>query len=175
MTPLSLREVTADPVQRSSLVERLGLTTPVAEVAVEAQGLLQGPGRGRVITRERPDVPQVAEGVGLAVPVAEVAVEAQGLLLGLGRGRVITRQPPHISEAVEGVGLAEPVAEVAVDAQGLLLGLGRGRVITRHPLARTRGSGGRWPGRAGAGSQARAGMTGAVPSVNRTAEGPRWT
>ena len=41
VTPLSLREVTADPVQRPSLVERLGLTTPVAEVAVDAQGLLR--------------------------------------------------------------------------------------------------------------------------------------
>ena len=34
--PLSLREVTVDPVQRPSLVERLGLTSPVAEVAEDA-------------------------------------------------------------------------------------------------------------------------------------------
>jgi hypothetical protein len=37
---LSLRGFTADPVQRPSLVERLGLTTPAAQVAVDAQGLL---------------------------------------------------------------------------------------------------------------------------------------
>ena len=48
VTPLSLREVTVDPVQRPSLVERIGLTIPVAEVAVDAQSLLQG--LGRVIT-----------------------------------------------------------------------------------------------------------------------------
>ena len=52
VAPLSLREVTADPVQRPCLVERLGLATPVAEVAVDAQGLLQSLGRGRVITRQ---------------------------------------------------------------------------------------------------------------------------
>ena len=40
MAPFSLREVTADPVQRPCLVERFGLTTPLAEVAVDAQGLL---------------------------------------------------------------------------------------------------------------------------------------
>ena len=50
VAPLSLREVTADPVQRPSLVERSYLTAPVAEVAVDVQGLLQGLGRGRVIT-----------------------------------------------------------------------------------------------------------------------------
>ena len=82
-------------MQRPCLVERLGLATPVAEVAVDAQGLLQGLGRGRVITRQPPHDPQVVEGVGLAEPVAEVAVDAQGLLQGLGRGRVITRHPPH--------------------------------------------------------------------------------
>ena len=73
MTPFSLREVTADPVQRPSLVERPGLAPPVAEVAVDVQGLLQGLGRGRVITRQPPDRPEVVEGVGLAEPVAEVA------------------------------------------------------------------------------------------------------
>ena len=94
VTFLGLREVTADPVQRPCLVECLGLTTPVAEVAVDAQGLLQGLGRGRVITRQPPDGPEVAEGVGLAEPVAEVAVDAQGLLQDLGRGRVspVTRR-----------------------------------------------------------------------------------
>lgn len=34
-TPLSLRELTANPVQRPFLVKRLGLATPVAEVAVD--------------------------------------------------------------------------------------------------------------------------------------------
>ena len=51
VTLISLRQVTADPVQRPRLVERLGLTTPVADVAGDAQGLLQCLGRGRVITR----------------------------------------------------------------------------------------------------------------------------
>ena len=73
VTPLSLREVTVDPVQRPSLVERLGLTIPVADVAVDARSLLQGLGRGRVITRQPPHVPEAVECVGLAEPVAEVA------------------------------------------------------------------------------------------------------
>ena len=63
--------------------EGIGLAEPVAEVAVDAQGLLQGLGRGRVITGQPPDVRYGGEGVGLAEPVAEVAVDAQGLLLGL--------------------------------------------------------------------------------------------
>jgi hypothetical protein len=67
--PLSLREVTADPVQCPSLVERLGLASPVAEVAEDAQRLLQGLGRGRVITRQAPDGPEVEEGADLAQPV----------------------------------------------------------------------------------------------------------
>ena len=46
VAPLSLREVTVDPVQRPSLVERLDLAIPVTEVAVDAQGLLLGLDRG---------------------------------------------------------------------------------------------------------------------------------
>jgi len=61
VTPLSLREVTVDPVQRPSLVARLGLTIPVADVAVDAQSLLPGLGRGRVITRQPPHVPEAVE------------------------------------------------------------------------------------------------------------------
>jgi hypothetical protein len=52
---LSLREVTAGPVQRPSLVERLGLATAVADVVEDAQGLVQHLGGGRgdpVATRE---------------------------------------------------------------------------------------------------------------------------
>ena len=71
VTPLSLGKVTVDPVQRPSLVERAGLSAPVADVAVDVQGLLQGPGRGRVITRQPPHDPEIAEGVGLAAPVAD--------------------------------------------------------------------------------------------------------
>jgi hypothetical protein len=118
VTPLSLREFTADLVQRSSLVERLGLTTPLAVVAVDVQGLIQGLGRGRVIAGQPEDVPEVEENVGLAVSLAEVAVDVQGPIQGLGRGRVITRQPPDDSEVEQGVGLAELVAEVAIDVQG---------------------------------------------------------
>ena len=51
---LSLREVTAAPVQRPFLVERFGLTGPVAEVAEDAQGLVQRLGGGRVIARLPP-------------------------------------------------------------------------------------------------------------------------
>ena len=85
VTPLGLREVTAHPVQRPCLVERLGLTAPVAEVAVDAQGLLQSLGRARVVTRHPPHDPELGEGVGLAEPVAEVPVDAQGLLQASGR------------------------------------------------------------------------------------------
>src|SRR5271165_5402422 len=52
VTPLGLREVPADPVQRSSFIQRSGLATPVAEVPVDAQGLLQHLGCSRVITRQ---------------------------------------------------------------------------------------------------------------------------
>ena len=72
MAPLGLCEVTADPVQRPCLVERLGLTASVAEVAVDVQGVLQGLGRGRVITGQPPHGPQVVQGAGLAEPVAEM-------------------------------------------------------------------------------------------------------
>ena len=57
MTHLSLREVTADPVQRSPLIERVDLTTRLAEVAEGVQRLLQGLGRGWVITRQPPHDP----------------------------------------------------------------------------------------------------------------------
>jgi hypothetical protein len=72
---LGLREVTADPVQRPALVERLGFAAPVTEVAVDAEGLLGGLGRGRLVPGQPPHVPQEAEGAGLAEPVAEVAVD----------------------------------------------------------------------------------------------------
>ena len=49
MASLSLREVTADSVQRPCFV------TSVAEVAADAQGLLQHLACGRVITRQPPD------------------------------------------------------------------------------------------------------------------------
>jgi hypothetical protein len=133
VAPFSLSELTADPVQCPSLVERLGLATPVTEVTINIQGLLQGLSRGQVITRRLPHDPEVAEGGGLAEPVAEVPEDAQGMLQGLGRGREITRRAPHLPEIGEGVGLAEPMPEVAEDAQGLLVGLGRGRVLAGSP------------------------------------------
>jgi hypothetical protein len=46
VTPVSLREFTADPVPRPFLVKRLGLTISSAEVAVDVQGLLQSLGGG---------------------------------------------------------------------------------------------------------------------------------
>jgi hypothetical protein len=83
--PLSLREVAAGPVQRPFLVERLGLTGPVAEVAEDAQGLVQQLGGGRVITSLPPQDPESAEDPGLAEPVADVTADAQDLLRQLGR------------------------------------------------------------------------------------------
>ena len=118
------------------MLKGAGLAEPVAEVAVDAQGLLQRLGRGRVITIDPPHVPQVVEGVGLAEPVAEVAVDAQGLLQGLGRGRVITRQPPHVPEVAEGVGLAEPVTEMPCGLdRGCVAGdgVGPGAVVPQEP------------------------------------------
>ena len=56
VTPFSPRQVTAGPVQRPSLVECRGFGTPVTEVTVDAQGLLQRLGRRRVLTRRQPDV-----------------------------------------------------------------------------------------------------------------------
>ncbi len=60
-------------MRRPCLVERPGLTIPVADAAVDAQSLLQDLGRGRVITRQPPHVPEAVECVGLAEPAAEVA------------------------------------------------------------------------------------------------------
>ena len=62
---LGLREVTGDSVQRPALVERFGHTTLNADVAGDVQGLLQGRGRGRVLTRRPPHEPQLVEGTGL--------------------------------------------------------------------------------------------------------------
>ena len=78
MAPLSLREVTADPVQRPFLVEHLKLTDLVAKVTVDAQGLVQGLGGGRVIARRAPHDPEVEKREGLAEPVADVTADAQG-------------------------------------------------------------------------------------------------
>src|SRR5580700_8761640 len=41
VTPPRVRKFPADLVQRPALVERLGLATPVAQVTVDAQGLIQ--------------------------------------------------------------------------------------------------------------------------------------
>ena len=45
VTRLSLGGFTAEPVQRPCLIKHLSLTTPVADVAEDGQGLLQVPGR----------------------------------------------------------------------------------------------------------------------------------
>ncbi len=105
------RQVAADPVQRPCLVERLSLTFPVAEVAVEAQGFFQDLGCARVVPGQPPLRPQVAEDSGLASPVVELAVEAQRFFQGLGCARVVPGQPPQRPQVAEGVGLAAPFAE----------------------------------------------------------------
>jgi hypothetical protein len=132
VAPLSLREVTADPVQRPSLVKRLGLTTRVVEVTVDAQRLVLSLGGSQIITRHPPHDPQVEEGVGLAEPVTEVTVDGKGQLMSLGRSRVITRRLQHVPQVEQGIGLAAPVANVSVYAQCMLQGLGRGRGRVGH-------------------------------------------
>ena len=96
VAPLSLREVAADPVQRPFLVEHLKLTGMVAEVTIDAQGLVQGLGGGRVIARLPPHDPEVEKREGLAEPVADVTADAQGLPQYLGCGRVITGRQPYV-------------------------------------------------------------------------------
>jgi hypothetical protein len=49
MARFSLCQVTADPVQRAYLIERLGLTSPVADVAVDVQCLLKDLERDQVL------------------------------------------------------------------------------------------------------------------------------
>ena len=71
------RVVTRQPPHDPEVVEGVGLAEPVAEVAVDGQGLLQVLGRARVVTRQPPRDPEVVEGVGLAEPVAEVAGGAE--------------------------------------------------------------------------------------------------
>jgi hypothetical protein len=53
-----------------TLVESCNLAAPVADVAVDGQGLLQLSARARAITRQPPHGAQVAEGAGVAGPVA---------------------------------------------------------------------------------------------------------
>ena len=48
----------------------MGLAGPVAEVLVDAQCLLQLPGRARIVPGQPPYVPEVGEGAGLAGLVA---------------------------------------------------------------------------------------------------------
>ena len=105
---LRLREVAADPMQRPFLVEHLKLTDLVTEVTVDAQGLVQGLGGGRVIARLPPHDPEVEKREGLAEPVADVTADAQGLPQYLGCGRVITGRQPYVPQLAEGVGLAAP-------------------------------------------------------------------
>jgi hypothetical protein len=64
VAPFSLREFAADPVQRPSLVERLGLAAPVAEIPVDAQGLLQH------LRRSSPAIPAVKAVTRARWPVA---------------------------------------------------------------------------------------------------------
>jgi hypothetical protein len=67
---------------------------PVAEVALDAQGLFQHPGRGRVITGQPPNVPEVVEGAGLAKPVRELPRGRGGMPGdGLGPVAVAPQQP----------------------------------------------------------------------------------
>ena len=63
VTRLGPVRVAAGPVQRPHLVERLNLTPPVAEVAVDAQRRLQRPGRARIVPGQPPYGPQVGEGL----------------------------------------------------------------------------------------------------------------
>jgi hypothetical protein len=77
-------------VQCPLLIERLGLTLPVAEIAVNAGGLLQNPGRTRVITRQIPHDPEVVEGVRLAERRFAAALAIPPHLFGLA-----ARAPRH--------------------------------------------------------------------------------
>jgi hypothetical protein len=63
---LSLGGLTAEPVQRPCLVENCDFSTPVAEVEVDGQGLLQVPGRTWVTPRLPSHSPEVGEGASLA-------------------------------------------------------------------------------------------------------------
>src|SRR6202034_3155847 len=78
------------------VAERIGLAEPITKVAVDAQGLLQGLGRGRVIARQPPDFPEVGEGVGLAEPVIEIPCGLERGCVpgdGLGPGAVAAQEP----------------------------------------------------------------------------------
>src|ERR1700689_1947083 len=54
------------------MTEAVGLTLPVAQIAVDAQSLLQRPGRARIVPGLLPHFPEVIEGSGFALAVAEV-------------------------------------------------------------------------------------------------------
>ena len=109
--------ITSQPPNDPELMECVGLTASVTEVAVNFQRLLFGPGSGRVIASHIPDGPEVVEGVGLAEPVAEVTADHQRLFMCLRRSHVIARQPPHGPEVVQGVDLAAPFIDFSVGGQ----------------------------------------------------------
>jgi hypothetical protein len=78
VAPLGLHKVTADPVRRPSVVERLGLAIPVTEVAVDAQRLLQRLGRGRVISCQLLDGPELVSGPGRAGRIVAAMARVRG-------------------------------------------------------------------------------------------------
>src|SRR5580704_11536201 len=73
-----------------------GLAVPVADVAVDAQRLLQRLGPGRIIARHPPQVPQIVQGAGLAVLVADMPCGPRGgsvAVDGIGPGTVAPPEP----------------------------------------------------------------------------------
>jgi hypothetical protein len=77
----------AEPVQRPCPMERLGLTTPVAEVAADGQGLLQVPGRRpSQVTISRPWKASSGSPASLAAGIAVSEVRARQASRGVRSG-----------------------------------------------------------------------------------------
>ena len=119
--------------------EGVGLAEPVTELTVDAQGLLQGSGRGLEVISllvSRLHDPKVGEGSGLAEPVTEIP---RGLDRGcvpgdgVGPGPVVPQEPGKSGGEGGNPGvLAGPGGVVEAGEQAGALGAGPGQ---RLPLA----------------------------------------
>ena len=106
--------------QLTKAVERFGLFVPLAEVAVQPQGLLVAGRGGRVVAGQLLYEAELIECARLARALTEVAPLLQCLLVAGGGGRVVAGQPLQHPELAAGPGLLVAVAEVTMECLGLL-------------------------------------------------------
>jgi hypothetical protein len=98
----------------AEVVEGVGLSEQVADVAEQCQRLLLAGGSSRVVPGQMLHQAQVAQGGPLSEAVAGPAGQGQGLLLAGSSGHVIPGQHVEKAQLVEDVGLARQVTSVVI-------------------------------------------------------------